>query len=656
MKLSGQTWPAWMLALLFSSLLTRRLMAQDGTHWLNLRPITAFTEMDVEWEKDTETVGSMKINSDRLYLAPTLGLGLSGSIYHPNLLQFDIKGQGGYIEQDLSSQYGSARQSSTQDSYLQNYDVNLSLLRNQPYAANFTATKTHTIQELDAFNQVMVDSQSYGCQLGYKAGPIPFSLSLKHLDETETGLAYNNAFAQDSLDFNAANERARGSTTFSYELGQYTQTTTDIAQKQTYQYGTLQDVEKFWKDDRGRLTSMVYFNQEDESGNEADNVTVQENLALWHSPSWNSFYNYNYNDSYVDPADTTTHLATIGLRNQLYESLSSAMDVHGTLENESAPGNSAAETTYGIGNSETYSKRLGNWGHLTLGNTARFDWTHDNNSGAVNTVFNEQHALTDGTPTFLTQPRVLAVTKVTDPTGVHVYLNGIDYALVRAGSGMQIERVPTSLNLTNNSSVLVNYTVQAEPSGSYTTFSDQVQLRLDLFNGLADVYSGLGWVENQAPADFVLENSFSTLSGFDFNWRWLRAGGTYETQNASLISYITRGLYQTATFRPDNSSTFSINAREQWMEYFQPQQSIADYTFTARYSERFNRHLDGTVEAGVLNQAGGPQAETLFTAGAHIKYFVGKLSFSLAYQFNQQNTLNGAAERNLFSFTARRDF
>ena len=47
--------------------------------------------------------------------------------------------------------------------------------------------------------------------------------------------------------------------------------------------------------------------------------------------------------------------------------------------------------------------------------------------------------------------------------------------------------------------MLVDYTVQAAPSGSYTTLSDQVSLRLDLFNGLADAYTGLGWVENHPP-------------------------------------------------------------------------------------------------------------------------------------------------------------
>ena len=39
--------------------------------------------MDVESETDTETLGKMKINSDRLYLAPTLGLGLSGAVLIP---------------------------------------------------------------------------------------------------------------------------------------------------------------------------------------------------------------------------------------------------------------------------------------------------------------------------------------------------------------------------------------------------------------------------------------------------------------------------------------------------------------------------------------------------------------------------------------------
>ena len=37
-----------------------------------------------------------------------------------------------------------------------------------------------------------------------------------------------------------------------------------------------------------------------------------------------------------------------------------------------APGSTASDTMYGFGNTESYGKRLGGWGHLTLGNAVPF--------------------------------------------------------------------------------------------------------------------------------------------------------------------------------------------------------------------------------------------------------------------------------------------
>lgn len=634
-----------------------RVAAQEEPRWLTLKSPTAFAETDVETETITESVGNTHYDSDLLYLAPTLGLNLSGSIYHPNLLQFDLKGQGGYIQQDISA-HGTGENASThQTSFLQNYDVNLIFLASKPYAGGFSAARTHTFEELDMFNQAIVDTQSYGGHVGYAAGPVPFSIALKHLDQDETGMQYNSTYKQDDLSANASNNRKNGTTTLSWDIGQYYQETAGFSQNESYQYGTLLDTEKFGRDNH--LDSSLTYNQDaSESGQEDStrNLMLQEDLTFRHSEAWQSFYNYNFNDAYSEPTETDSQYGVIGLRNQLFQSLASEWDVHGSLQDSTAPDASASANMYGVANSETYNKRLGDWGRLTIGNSVRYDITQENNSGVTTSVLNEQHVLKDGTPTFLSQPLVVAVAQVTDPTGAHLYLQGIDYTYFKVGPLTEIERVPTSLSLTNGSTVLVNYTVQSQPSGSYSTFSDQCQIRLDLFNGLIGVYSEIGTVDNHSAEDFVLENTFNTLSGVDVTWRWLQAGGSYETQEGNLIAYNALSTYQSATFRPSTTAAISINGRERWSRYPQENLAVNDYTLTTRFSDQLGSRLQLSVEAGVWNEQGGPLAQTLLTAGAHLRYNIGKLSLSLAYQFNQQTTISGANLRNFASLTLRRDF
>jgi hypothetical protein len=637
--------------------LAGRAAGQDTTQWLALKPPVVFAEMDVESETISETLGNTHYTSDRLYLAPTLGLDLGGSIYHPNLLQFDLKGQGGYIEQNLTTRGEGENFTTRQTSYLQNYDANVLLLANKPYAAGFTATRTHTFEDIDIFNQATVDGQSYGGHMGYDAGPVPFTIAAQHTEENETGMQYNNVYKQDDLLLSAQNNRKIGDTTFSYDLGQYNQQASDVSQCEFYQYGTLLDTEKFGPGNH--LESSVNFNEEDSQSvvtNTTRNVIIQEALALQHSQNWDSFYNYNYYNAYADPAESETHSGSIGLHNQLFESLSSTWDVHGSLQDASGGGGSSSDSMYGFGNTETYTKELSDWGHLTIGNTVRYDLQQENNSGAPSTIFNEPHKLKDGAPTFLNQPLVISVDKVTDPTGTKVYIKGIDYTYFAAGDLTQLERVPTSLNLTNNSAVLVNYTVQAQPSGSYNTSTEQFQVRLDLFQGLVSVHSEIDTVENHSDQDFILENSTDTLSGADVRWNWLQAGGAYETEHANLISYTALSAYQSASFKPSETATLSLNGNERWAHYPMENMSVDDYTLTTRLSDQLGQRLQISVEGGVWNEQGGPLAQTLLTAGTHLRYTVGKLLFSLTYQFNQQQIVSGTNLRNFVSFTLRRNF
>ena len=640
-------------------LMTRifKVAGQDETRWLTLKNPNFFTEMDVEAEAVSESAGGSHYSSDRLYLAPTVGLDLSGSIYHPNFLQFNLKGQGGYIEDDVTVRNGSSQTSSHQTSFLQNYDLNLLFLESKPYAVGLTASRTHNFEELDAFNQAIVDSQSYAGHMGYTAGPVPFSVAVKHLDETETGIQYNSIYKQDDIMLNAENTRTNGTTTVAWDIGRYENNTAGSTQNETYQYGNFLDSEKFGRENH--LDSTANFNQESSDASQAGttrSVSVQENLSLRHNQSWDSFYNYNFNNFYVEPAETDTHYGTIGVRNQLFQSLSSEWDVHGSLQDASAPGSSSSANMYGAGNSETYNKQISDWGHLTVGNVVRYDFQQENNSGALTSVFGEQHVLKDGTPTFLTQPLVTAVTRVTDPTGTRLYIRGLDYNYFQAGQLTEIERIPTSMILTNGSTVVVNYTVQSQPSGSFTTFTEQFQVRLDMFNGLLGIYTELGSVENHSAASFVLENSFDTLSGVDLTWRWLRAGGAYETESGNLIDYNALSAYESATFQPSSTSTISVDGRERWARYPQEDLNVDDYTLTTRFTEQLGTKLVFSAQAGVWKEQGGPMAQTLFTAGTQVKYNIGKLFLSLAYQFNQQDTVSGSNLRNFISFTGRRDF
>ncbi len=625
--------------------------------WLSFQRWSAYAEIDVESEHESETAApNSHFTSDRLYLAPTLGLDLNGSIYHPNFLDFTISGQGGYVQETLSATTSGAKLAATDTSFLQDYSVELTFLRNQPYTATFTTTKAHTLEELDIFNQLVVDTQTYGGHMGYAEGPIPFSVSVQHTDETESGLLFNNSFIQDYIQLKASSERGSGSTYFSYNIGQYDQMVSTYSEKELFQYGSLNDLEKWGPDNRFTLTSSLFFDQEDDTNNPSQNLILQETLKIHLTPHLDNFYTYNFNDDTEGPADTTVHFLDAGLSDKLFESLQSEIDLHGALDNGSSPGSSSSETVYGIGNGESYVKRLGGWGRLTLGNTSRYDIQNEVNSGGITPVLGEHLTISDSKFAYLSQPLVISIQQVSDTTGSKIYIEGIDYTTVTSGYLTGIRRLISSPSLTNGTTVVVNYTVQSQPSGSFDTFSDQFQFRLDLFNGLVGVYSGVGWIENYTRQDFLLDNEFTTLSGVDVTWNWLRAGGSYETRASTLIDYNTTSFYQTATFVVGHESTLTINGSEQWSTY--PSQNLrsADYVGNIRLSQQLSRNLAATAEIGVRNDQGGFLNQTLFAARADIHYNFGKLLLSLDYEFNQDESPGELLLRNFVAFKAKRIF
>ena len=53
----------------------------------------------------------------------------------------------------------------------------------------------------------------------------------------------------------------------------------------------------------------------------------------------------------------------------------------------------------------------------------------------------------------------------------------------------------------------MTYTIQSNPSGSYSTFNNESQVRLDFWSGLVGIYARYNFTDNHANSpDFVLQD------------------------------------------------------------------------------------------------------------------------------------------------------
>ena len=166
----------------------RQAEAEYEFKWFDayLRQVSVGIEVE-GYNENSQLVGQTSTyHQDYLYVAPTVGLELEGSVYHPNLLYFDLKPELGFSwqEQTINQPTGlSPAGTESETQFLGRYDIQVGFLKEKPYATWFSANKDHNFRQYDFFNRATVDLERYGVRSGYTAGPIPFTVAFQNWTE-----------------------------------------------------------------------------------------------------------------------------------------------------------------------------------------------------------------------------------------------------------------------------------------------------------------------------------------------------------------------------------------------------------------------------------------------------------------------------------------
>src|SRR4029077_16966857 len=132
------------------------------------------------------------------------------------------------------------------------------------------------------------------------------------------------------------------------------------------------DAEKFGLDDHLSLNSSVTYIGVESLNQPSRTLTGQSDFGVQHTPHLNSFYDYTFSWFSDDFSDFQQHFLRVGIQHQLYESVTSGLEVHGGLIHATFSGSALDTDTGGVLATLGYSKRLGTWGHFSLGNSAGY--------------------------------------------------------------------------------------------------------------------------------------------------------------------------------------------------------------------------------------------------------------------------------------------
>ena len=633
--------------------------SREEPQLLDLRLSAADLQVEAEQKNETrKTEGSDdSFSEDSRYIAPSAGFTVDGSVYHPNFLKFNLSAEVGLNHLDDHST-GGTNYDSSGDSFLQSYNANVLFLQEKPYNASLFANKNDFRREYDFFTTVDVESQRYGGRAGYSAGPLPFSVSAYHLDETTKDAAQPSSLDEDVASFAAHNARPNEDVTdFSYTYDRFNRQDQGASVQDGTQHSLrASDGETFGQRGQLKLDSALFYDDIESSATPSRDLTADELLTIRHRENLESLYDYGYSRSETGDATDERNSAKATLRHRLYESLVSAPDVHAERERSTGADSSYDTTIYGAGLNEDYSKHLGAWGRLAIGYHGRLDQEQHDTTGGQISVIREQHTLTDDSITFLDHADVDATTiEVTDSDGVRIYLADFDYVAVAHGSVTEIRRVLGGA-IANGSSVLVSYTATAQPSTNFRTAANQFSARLDLFGGLFGLYARWSQLDYYGDADLTDQAYVDSVFGIDSNWRWLRTGAEYEGYASNLSPYQSRRLYESFFFQFADASTLGIDMEQSWTTFPEEDTDHDVYSFIGRYNRMLTASMSASVEGGHRVEHGQDYERQLDTVRSEITYAIGQFDMRLSYELQDETYLGDTRDRSIVYLKARRRF
>jgi len=640
-------------------------LEREDPLWSEFVPRLRYIKLDVEAEQNSygfNGSGNSQLENKRLYVSPGVGFGWSNFIYHPDLLTFSLLAEPSYVWQQVNG----GSYSSNQKTFIMNGLFTGSVLREKPYASTITYARSHDDVHYDFFNSATSDSSSWGLVTGYHEGAVPFVITFQKSDTDTVGYNQETISDQITLNLHARNERNKLDVTdLDYQFSQLNYNSyyklASFSTENSYQHVSVTDTEHFKK---STLSSVFRFYDLNASQSSSQILNASVGYNLQHTEHLNSFYNYSFSDYMGDGSDSIENYATVGVSHQLYESLASSVNVHGSKINSSSFGSTQDSTTYGAGGSLDYNKRLGSWGSMSIGNGVGYDITDQVLSGTEQFVADEAYTIPNSGPAVirLKLPRAISISSVKKN---NIDLSPSEYTVNQAVDPWQIQFFSGGPNnVLPGDAVTVSYTVISNPSGSYSVLTDNVHFSLRFWHDQAELYANYNFTENYADSgDFVLQNVQQFETGARVDWNNFRAQASYTDQHSSLYSYQSLSLSESYSMPISLRTTAGIDLSQQWNIYpagsgtsSNETQTATFYNFMVHYEWRPTSEINWRAEVGYQKQSGLGYDQNLFSARTYLNWLVGRLEFRLGYEHDSQRYTAESRERDLVFLRMRRNF
>ena len=513
--------------------------------------------------EDRKATGQTSTDLDEILVQQELTVGGKGWIYHPALLDVNAK-FGVLFSQDFVKSGQGDSTDSTLDQF--NYDVRLGILPYKPYPISVFASQLRTQINSPFSERRDVDTLRYGAglslqQLAVAEFELPSRILYRH-QETETSSFAgqgNNKRDRDEAEFVMNNKTDRTRNRFRYNFKSISSKNGGVNTS-----STRHDVRAFQQRqlDRGNLSSQFFMVKNDRSF-DTTSLSLIENLNLFHDHSLSSSYNYTFSHQDTGGFSQDSHGGTVGLAHQLYESLTSAVQINSTY----ADSDLGDTWTAGGGGQLTYRKTIPG-GSFGLRFAPNYLYTKEDTQAGIATVANERHDVVVGIDIVLDRSLIINSTiEVIDPVTNFLFTEGIDYNVISLGINTAIQVIPNSeldpAVLPPTPVMAVSYDYRLDPGITFSTVTLASGVSLNLWKH----YSGdvsyartdqhlIDGIEEQTR----LDDSRRLLARLEANFEHSRTRFEYERFKSSINPRERYTVTQDFSYRPGRRTSLGFGA------------------------------------------------------------------------------------------------
>jgi len=406
-------------------------------------------------------------------------------IYHPNLLSLDL-GASFLLDQ---SRVETLTDENSNNEKLLGYNARLDFLKNKPYPASVYYTKSNPSVSVGVGGRFLLDNRRYGVDLALLGSISPVEVTFNAYRQSASGDGFDQ-LTDDVIDHtNLRLYRAYGKGNYAqltYQINDRDSRTGSpglpIQERTTSTTSTYFDSKNlFGGENQAQLiTNLAYTTQKEYPHREE--IRAYPILNWQHSDKLNSFYRFLYTDSKEESQKINQKLFTSGF---------------GYNDNDRIYGNADIKIEDSKNTGVDYQSRGANYqinynqpvtfGSITAGYSGGVDYRDQKAERAVFTVFGEEQKLVGTTQFNLTRQFVVDRTiVVSNETRTQIYVENLDYQILRVGSTTQIQRMSAG-NIIDGQTVLIDYDYQTGGTFAYDLVNNNAILQWT-YNNLYEFY------------------------------------------------------------------------------------------------------------------------------------------------------------------------